>query len=177
VFEALIGIYNDNRVDPSGVGAIIEMATRNASRRQVHETLSNTDLRDKVLGGISAALEIGAEDGQVSVPEVPQNAARAAVKQPREDANTWGRIAAVAPPSYNNDNWREGASCCETDLAIFFPEKGGSSEAKDAKRVCGACAVRGFCLQEALKNDEPYGVWGGLTVRERRVLRKKRQAT
>ena len=53
----------------------------------------------------------------------------------------------------------------------FFPEKGGST--RDAKRVCSGCTVRAECLEYALANDERFGIWGGLSERERRRLRRR----
>ncbi|PQZ91054.1 transcription factor WhiB [Arthrobacter sp. MYb227] len=67
--------------------------------------------------------------------------------------------------------WQTQALCAQTDPEAFFPEKGGST--RDAKRVCGACAVRSECLEYALTNDERFGIWGGLSERERRRLRKR----
>ena len=52
----------------------------------------------------------------------------------------------------------------------FFPEKGGST--REAKKVCMACEVRVECLDYALENDERFGIWGGLSERERRRLKK-----
>ncbi|MBN9644481.1 WhiB family transcriptional regulator [Corynebacterium mendelii] len=62
--------------------------------------------------------------------------------------------------------WQEQALCAQTDPEAFFPEKGGST--KDAKRICKACAVRDECLEYALEHDERFGIWGGLSERERR---------
>ena len=69
------------------------------------------------------------------------------------------------------DQWQERALCAQTDPEAFFPEKGGST--RDAKKVCGACNVRSQCLEYALANDERFGIWGGLSERERRRLRKR----
>ena len=52
----------------------------------------------------------------------------------------------------------------------FFPEKGGST--REAKGVCASCEVRAECLEYALMNDERFGIWGGLSERERRRLRR-----
>jgi WhiB family redox-sensing transcriptional regulator len=68
--------------------------------------------------------------------------------------------------------WQERALCAQTDPEAFFPEKGGST--REAKRVCGGCEVRAECLGYALEHDERFGIWGGLSERERRRL--KRQA-
>ena len=69
--------------------------------------------------------------------------------------------------------WRLDALCAETDPEAFFPEKGGST--REAKRVCTGCAVRTECLEYALANDERFGIWGGLSERERRRLRLQRR--
>jgi WhiB family transcriptional regulator, redox-sensing transcriptional regulator len=69
--------------------------------------------------------------------------------------------------------WQDRALCAETDPEAFFPEKGGST--REAKRVCGSCEVRAECLEYALESDEKFGIWGGLSERERR--RVKRAAT
>jgi WhiB family redox-sensing transcriptional regulator len=69
--------------------------------------------------------------------------------------------------------WRLDALCAETDPEAFFPEKGGST--REAKRVCTGCEVRDECLEYALTNDERFGIWGGLSERERRRLRLERR--
>jgi WhiB family transcriptional regulator, redox-sensing transcriptional regulator len=67
--------------------------------------------------------------------------------------------------------WQERALCAQTDPEAFFPEKGGST--REAKRICTTCAVRSECLEYALGNDERFGIWGGLSERERRRLKRK----
>jgi WhiB family transcriptional regulator, redox-sensing transcriptional regulator len=68
-------------------------------------------------------------------------------------------------------NWQERALCAQTDPEAFFPEKGGST--REAKKVCLSCDVRGECLEYALAHDERFGIWGGLSERERRKLKKR----
>ena len=68
-------------------------------------------------------------------------------------------------------SWQERALCAQTDPEAFFPEKGGST--REAKKVCLSCEVRGECLEYALSNDERFGIWGGLSERERRKLKKR----
>jgi len=68
-------------------------------------------------------------------------------------------------------DWQERALCAQTDPEAFFPEKGGST--REAKKVCLSCDVRGECLEYALANDERFGIWGGLSERERRKLKKR----
>jgi WhiB family redox-sensing transcriptional regulator len=67
--------------------------------------------------------------------------------------------------------WQERALCAQTDPEAFFPEKGGST--REAKRVCLSCDVRAECLSYALANDERFGIWGGLSERERRRVKKR----
>lgn len=67
--------------------------------------------------------------------------------------------------------WQERALCAQTDPEAFFPEKGGST--REAKKVCISCDVRSECLEYALENDERFGIWGGLSERERRRLKKR----
>jgi WhiB family redox-sensing transcriptional regulator len=55
--------------------------------------------------------------------------------------------------------------CAQTDPELFFPEKGGSIVA--AKRICRKCPVQAECLAFGLANREPFGVFGGLSTRER----------
>ena len=77
-------------------------------------------------------------------------------------AGTLGGDAAEEP------GWQEQALCAQTDPEAFFPEKGGST--REAKRICSGCEVRAECLEYALANDERFGIWGGLSERERRRL-------
>jgi WhiB family transcriptional regulator, redox-sensing transcriptional regulator len=67
--------------------------------------------------------------------------------------------------------WQERALCAQTDPEAFFPEKGGST--REAKKVCTSCDVRSECLDYALANDERFGIWGGLSERERRKLKRR----
>ncbi|WP_442965871.1 WhiB family transcriptional regulator [Pseudonocardia sp. HH130630-07] len=67
-------------------------------------------------------------------------------------------------------DWQERALCAQTDPEAFFPEKGGST--REAKRICAGCEVRAECLEYALAQDERFGIWGGLSERERRRLRR-----
>ena len=67
-------------------------------------------------------------------------------------------------------NWQERALCAQTDPEAFFPEKGGST--RDAKKICVGCEVRGECLEYALEHDERFGIWGGLSERERRRVKR-----
>lgn len=67
-------------------------------------------------------------------------------------------------------DWRERAVCAQTDPEAFYPEKGGSTKA--AKAMCAVCPVRERCLIDALDNDERFGIWGGMSERERRKMKR-----
>jgi WhiB family redox-sensing transcriptional regulator len=71
----------------------------------------------------------------------------------------------------NAPEWQERALCSQTDPEAFFPEKGGST--REAKRICSRCEVRADCLEYALGHDERFGIWGGLSERERRKLKRR----
>ena len=68
-------------------------------------------------------------------------------------------------------SWQERALCAQTDPEAFFPETGGSP--REAQRVCLSCDVRSECLDYALGHDERFGIWGGLSERERRRLKRR----
>ena len=69
--------------------------------------------------------------------------------------------------------WQDGALCAQADAEAWFPEKGGSVKAP--KKICGACPVRADCLEYALENRFTYGIWGGLTERQRRAILADRE--
>lgn len=62
----------------------------------------------------------------------------------------------------------EDALCLQVDPDLFFPDSGQSAE--PAKRICRRCPVRAECLEYALRHGERFGVWGGLSERQRRML-------
>ena len=69
-------------------------------------------------------------------------------------------------------SWQDEANCLGVDPDLFFPERGAST--REAKEVCRGCVVRLDCLEYALVNGEKFGIWGGLSERERRRLRRQR---
>ncbi len=81
------------------------------------------------------------------------------------------RPRSLAAPARFAARWRELAACRGTDLEVFFPGRGES--AGPARQVCAACPVRQPCLDYAITNRITYGVWGGLTGRERRALHSR----
>ncbi len=75
-------------------------------------------------------------------------------------------------PRELEENWQDDANCLGVDPDLFFPERGAST--REAKEVCRGCVVRGQCLEFALQNGEKFGIWGGLSERERRRIRRQR---
>jgi WhiB family redox-sensing transcriptional regulator len=69
-------------------------------------------------------------------------------------------------------SWQDQANCLGVDPDLFFPERGAST--REAKEVCRGCVVREACLEYALTNGEKFGIWGGMSERERRRLRRAR---
>ncbi len=69
--------------------------------------------------------------------------------------------------------WRDDAACRSLADRYFDP---WDSDDKDiepnatAKQICGTCPVRRTCLIEAIARKEPYGTWGGLTLKQRKKL-------
>jgi len=66
--------------------------------------------------------------------------------------------------------WMADAVCATTDPEAFFPEKGGST--REAKAICARCSVQAECLDWALDRDERFGIYGGLSERERRRIKR-----
>lgn len=66
--------------------------------------------------------------------------------------------------------WQDRALCAEVDADMFFPDS--DRDAAAAVQVCSRCDVRRRCLEYAISNDVRYGVWGGLTERDRDLIRK-----
>ena len=68
--------------------------------------------------------------------------------------------------------WQDYANCRGADADLFFPERGAST--RKAKGICAECQVQVDCLEFAVTKSEKFGIWGGLSERERRKIRKAR---
>ncbi len=71
-------------------------------------------------------------------------------------------------------SWTEEANCKGADADLFFPERGAST--RKAKAICRACTVQESCLEYAVEQSEKFGIWGGLSERERRRIKRQRAA-
>jgi WhiB family redox-sensing transcriptional regulator len=72
-------------------------------------------------------------------------------------------------------SWRLRAACRQVDSAVFFPPDGERPPQRDAretraKAICASCPVLRQCAVYAIRYGERYGVWGGLSEREREAL-------
>lgn len=70
-----------------------------------------------------------------------------------------------------NEDWARGAQCQTAGLDDLFVRGAAQNQ---AKRICAGCPVRTECLAEALDNEVEWGVWGGMTERERRAVLRSR---
>jgi WhiB family redox-sensing transcriptional regulator len=68
-------------------------------------------------------------------------------------------------------DWTARAACKGTDPDELFVQ--GAAQNR-AKLICRGCPVRTECLADALDNRIEFGVWGGMTERERRALLRRR---
>ena len=69
-------------------------------------------------------------------------------------------------------SWREIAACNDRVDVDFFPLVETAAAVTAAKEVCAGCAVADECLQFAIETNQPDGVWGGMTFKERRKIRR-----
>ena len=69
------------------------------------------------------------------------------------------------------NDWPQQGACAGTDPDALFVQ--GKAQ-RTAKLVCRACPVIAECLADALDNRIEFGVWGGMTERERRALLRRR---
>ena len=77
----------------------------------------------------------------------------------------------------STDDWRVDAACVGSDLELFFPlgdQAHHNAQSAKAKQVCGRCPVMATCRAWALKVGPEFGIFGGLTAHERRLVREGR---
>lgn len=156
-----------------------DQATAFLAAHEEAERLSAESLSEVAGSSVTALSE--APSRRTEVPahelpdhELPEHGAAAPETRPVDSSrSTWLGLPALVPTEEIEGElaWQVDALCAQTDPEAFFPEKGGST--RDAKKVCGACNVKQECLEYALGNDERFGIWGGLSERERRKLRKR----
>ncbi|HEX9888050.1 MAG TPA: WhiB family transcriptional regulator [Nitriliruptorales bacterium] len=70
-----------------------------------------------------------------------------------------------------DEDWQSKARCRGLEPDQFFVR--GSGQARAALRICERCTVRTECLQYAIDNHVDFGVWGGMTERQRRAYTRR----
>ena len=75
-------------------------------------------------------------------------------------------------------NWVEQANCAGTDPEAFFPppSQAHSISTRQVLKTCAACLVQTECLQFAIEQSIEYGIFGGLTPRQRRQVKHRQRA-
>lgn len=102
-------------------------------------------------------------------PRRPEALAGDAMRDARARYRNWALIPLVA-----SEPWMAAGECRSLNPDLFFGERG--ENAVLAKQVCAGCPVRVECLEYAIARSERFGVWGGLSPRERRVLVRSRRS-
>lgn len=71
--------------------------------------------------------------------------------------------------------WQEQAQCSGSDTETFYHDtwEKRREELVLLKKMCSHCPVAAECLDYALQTNEAYGIWGGLTPAERRLVRRR----
>lgn len=97
--------------------------------------------------------------------------------EPDKAAPRGGRPSETQAFDYTDASWRELAACRDADPDLFFPTVGVSARiVAKAKTICAGCPVIEECLDYALTTPgTQYGIWGGLTERERRQVKRRRR--
>ena len=79
------------------------------------------------------------------------------------------------PIPYIPARWGDYAKCRGLDTEVFFSDiRGNSPRIDEAKRLCHGCQAKDDCLTYAIQRNEKWGIWGGLTTRQRRNLGNSR---
>lgn len=107
-----------------------------------------------------------AEAFGITVSAVTYHALRAGLSGPtRERDDT---LPVLPGHAFAYPPWMDQGLCASADPEAWFPDKGGST--REAKAICRRCTVAAECLDYALTNQERFGIWGGLSERQRRRL-------
>jgi WhiB family transcriptional regulator, redox-sensing transcriptional regulator len=91
------------------------------------------------------------------------------------DSETELDLVAQLRSLIDRSGWHTRAACRGRSDVNFFPTRGESIRV--ARSLCSGCAVCAECLEYALTHDRTVGVWGGMTERERKRVRRERLAS
>lgn len=132
-----------------------------------------SSLEDQTTAFLAASEAADTDSSVTALSEAPSRRTESDTGSAGHSDSVWLGLPTLVPSEQIEGElaWQVDALCAQTDPEAFFPEKGGST--RDAKKVCAACHVKQECLDYALGNDERFGIWGGLSERERRKLKKR----
>src|SRR5438128_2477225 len=125
-----------------------------------------------VITRVVSATRLGSDFGGSTAPETFAEQTSVRTRGRREQEAEPMIHAAETTVTAPDKSWQDFANCLGVDPDLFFPERGAST--REAKEVCRGCVVREDCLEYALANGEKFGIWGGMSERERRRIRRRR---
>ena len=71
-----------------------------------------------------------------------------------------------------NEAWRNDAACKGYPADLWYGDDRAKADLIKGKRICASCPVATECANYAIANGERYGMWGGLSTRQRRRARR-----
>jgi WhiB family redox-sensing transcriptional regulator len=80
-------------------------------------------------------------------------------------------IDLLAAPITEERPWAVFSACRDEDSDLFFPET--KVQERRALAICGICPVQNECLEYAFEAEVRYGVWGGMSEKQRRRLARR----
>lgn len=75
-----------------------------------------------------------------------------------------------------DSKWMAEGACRTEEPDIFFPGRKEADKVKKAKEICAGCPVSAQCLEWALYHNEREGIWGGVSARQRKAMRREAAA-
>ena len=69
--------------------------------------------------------------------------------------------------------WMSVAICAQIDPDLWFAEEGNYQASVEAKKICQTCPVVAECGEYAIRANILYGIWGGMTLRERQAVKRR----
>jgi WhiB family transcriptional regulator, redox-sensing transcriptional regulator len=118
------------------------------------------------------------EDTSLQDPKLSANEANSMTTTLASEAATiWlmtgaGRELVTFADLFHRPTWQTSAGCRGMNPNLFFPARGESTA--PAMAVCASCEVRQECQDAALADPATSGIWGGLSERGRREMRRGR---
>lgn len=100
-----------------------------------------------------------------------------ATMAPRIPTNSRGPWEARDSRTVTPYAWMDEGACFQTPPSTFFPFEGDDAGVEKAKAICATCSHVERCGDYALTNRIDYGIWGGLSEKDRRRIIRQRRKT